>query len=73
MTPEIITAIDEAIEKRELIKISVLKNCIDDPTEIGNMIAERTHSEIVIVIGKKIVLYRKNKKNPKIKLPKSVS
>lgn len=32
LTPEIVTAVDEALEKRELIKISVLKNCFDDPT-----------------------------------------
>lgn len=70
LTPEIITAVDQAIEKRELIKISVLKNCFDDPKEIGQMMAERTHSTVVQVIGKKIVLYRPNKKNPKIVLPK---
>lgn len=69
VTPEVVTAVAEAIHKRELIKISVLKNCIDDPREIANVIAERTHSEVVQVIGKKIVLYRKNKDNPKIELP----
>lgn len=70
LTPEMVKALDEAIEKRELIKISVLKNCADDPQELAEIIAERTKAEIVIVIGKKIVLYRKNKKNPKIELPK---
>lgn len=70
VTPELITAVDEAITKRELIKLSILKNCIDDPKEIANVIAERTHSEVVQVIGKKIVLYRKNKNKPKIELPR---
>lgn len=69
LTPEIIEAIDAAIEKRELIKVSVLRNCIDDPKEIASMIAERTHSEVVKVIGKKMIFYRAAKKNPKIKLP----
>ena len=69
LTPEIITALDEAREKRELIKVSVLKNCIDDPREIAAMIGERTHSEVVKVIGKKMIFYRQPKKNPKIKLP----
>lgn len=69
ITPELVTAVDEAINKRELIKLSVLKNCIDDPKELANVIAERTHSEIVQVIGKKIVLYRKNKDKPRIELP----
>lgn len=70
ITPPLVQAIDDAIEKRELIKISVLKNCMDDPHELADIIAERTHSNVVIVIGKKIVLYRPNKKNPKIVLPK---
>jgi len=70
ITPSMVQAIDDAIEKRELIKISVLKNCMDDPHELAEIIAERTHSNVVIVIGKKIVLYRPNKKNPKIVLPK---
>ncbi len=69
LTPEIVAACDEAIKKRELIKISVLKNCFSDPKEIAEMIAERTHSEVVRVIGKKIILYRPAKK-PVIELPK---
>ena len=66
LTTELISAIEQAIDKRELIKISVLKNCLDDPREIGETIAERTRSEVVRVIGKKIILYKQNKKNPKI-------
>ncbi len=70
VTPELIKAVDEAIEKRELIKLGVLKNCFDDPKEIADTIAGRTKSSVVQVIGKKIVLYRPNKKDPKIVLPK---
>ena len=69
LTPEIIEALDAALEKRELIKVSVLKNCIDDPKEIAAMIGERTHSQVVKVIGKKMILFRPAKKNSKIKLP----
>ena len=69
LTPEIITAVDEALEARELIKISVLKNCFDDPRAIAETMAERIHSQVVRVIGRKIVLYRAAKK-PKIELPK---
>ena len=69
LTPEIIVALDAALEKRELIKVSVLKNCIDDPKEIAQVIGERTHSHVVKVIGKKMIFYRQAKKNPKIKLP----
>lgn len=70
LTPEMTEAVLECFNTRELIKINVLKNCFDDPNEIANAIAERTHSQVVQVIGKKIVLYKKNKDNPKIELPK---
>ena len=70
MTPELTKAIDEALEARELIKVSVLKNCMDDPRALAQTLAERTHSQVVQVIGKKIVLYREGKnKNKKIELP----
>ena len=69
VTPELISAVDEALEARELIKMHILKNCFDDPREIANVIAERTHSQVVQVIGKKIVLYKPDKDDPKIVLP----
>ena len=66
LTPEFTKAIEEAFNTKELIKIAVLKNCFDDPNEIAQVVAERTHSQVVQVIGKKIVLYKPDKKNPKI-------
>ena len=47
VTPELISAVDEALEARELIKMHILKNCFDDPKEIAQVIAERTRSEVV--------------------------
>lgn len=72
VTPELTSAISEALEARELIKISVLKNCLDDGSSIAEVLAERTHAEVVQVIGKKIVLYKqaKDEKKRKITLPK---
>ena len=70
VTPELTAAIAEALEARELIKITVLKNCLDDGRSIAEVLAERTRSEVVQVIGKKIVLYKEGKdKNKKIVLP----
>ncbi len=69
LTPEFIVAVREAIDARELIKISVLKNCMDDPREIAEVLADRTRSQVVQVIGKKIVLYKESKENKKIILP----
>ena len=72
LTPELTKGLDEALEKRELIKVSVLNNCMDDPREIAAVVAERTRSEVVQVIGKKIILYKEGKdKNKKIELPKA--
>lgn len=65
LTPEFTTAVDEALEARELIKISVLQNCVDDPKQMAYVLAERTRSQVVQVIGKKIVLFRQTKKNSK--------
>lgn len=70
VTPENIEAISEVFNTHELVKISVLKNRIDDPREIATVVAERTHSQVVQVIGKKFVLYKPFKENPKIILPK---
>lgn len=69
LTPEITEAINESFNTKELIKINVLKNCFDDPKQIAYALADRTHSTVVHVIGKKIVLYKENKDNKKIELP----
>ena len=70
VTPENTKAVEEALTARELIKISVLQNCSEDPAELAKLIAERTRSQVVQVIGKKIVLYREGKeKQKRIVLP----
>ena len=46
VTPELTAAIAEALEARELIKITVLKNCLDDGRSIAEVLAERTRSEV---------------------------
>lgn len=65
ITPELTAAILEALEARELIKINVLQNCADDPKELAKVLAERTRSQVVQVIGKKIVLYKEGKDDKK--------
>lgn len=70
ISPELVSAVSEALEARELIKISVLQNCADDPRELAEMLGERTKSQVVQVIGKKIVLYKEGKdQKKKIELP----
>lgn len=68
VTPELTESINEALEAKELIKISVLNNCEIEPKEAAEMIGGRTRSEVVQVIGRKIILYRKSSKKPIIEL-----
>lgn len=70
VTPEVVNAVSEAFNTRELLKIQVLKNCFDEPYDMADVLAERTHSHVVQVIGKRIVLYKADPKDPKIVLPR---
>ena len=58
ISPELTESVREALDARELIKISILQNCMDDPAEMAALLADRTRSEIVQIIGHKIVLYK---------------
>ncbi|QYR24220.1 ribosome assembly RNA-binding protein YhbY [Paenibacillus sp. sptzw28] len=69
MNDHLIRHVAEAIEVRELIKVSVLNNSVEDPREVGNWLAEETESELVQVIGKTIVLYKESKDHKTIELP----
>jgi RNA-binding protein len=65
----LIRHIEEALEVRELIKITVLNNSGEDRTEVGTELAERSGAELVQVIGKIIVLYKESRNQKKIELP----
>ncbi|MGE5329141.1 MAG: ribosome assembly RNA-binding protein YhbY [Deltaproteobacteria bacterium] len=58
----LIKQIDDALEAREIVKITVLNNSSEEAKGISDDIANSTNSEVVQVIGKKITLYRKSKK-----------
>lgn len=61
--------ISNALEARELIKITLLDSTPDNKHSIANELAEKTNSDVVQIIGKKITLYRRSEKTPKIELP----
>ncbi|MEF3306093.1 ribosome assembly RNA-binding protein YhbY [Paenibacillus sp. GYB003] len=65
----LITHIEEALEVRELIKVSVLNNCLEDSDDIAEQLSSRSGAELVQRIGKTIVLYKESKENKKIELP----
>lgn len=69
LTPEFCNSVREGFNTKELVKINVLKNCPVEIKETANLLAERTGSQLVEVIGRKIVLYKENKDNKKIELP----
>ena len=71
LTPEFTQSAKEALEARELIKLHVLQNCGDDLRGMAEILAERTRSQVVQVIGRKIVLYKEGKDDKKkIELPR---
>lgn len=69
VTPDMVNAVSDALEKRELVKISVLNNCEEDLSLVADKLEKRTRSTLVAVIGRKIILYRRSKK-PQIELPR---
>jgi RNA-binding protein len=60
---------DDALEARELVKATVLKNALADTREICEELAGLTSSDVVQVIGGKFVLYRESRDNKVIELP----
>lgn len=69
ISENLIKQLNDALESRELIKISVLETAPDSIKNLGYEISEKTHSILVQIIGSKITLYRANIKEPKIVLP----
>jgi RNA-binding protein len=61
--------ISDALEAREIFKISVLQNCEEDKTVVAEELAERTGAELVQIIGNTIVLYKESVENKQITLP----
>ena len=64
LSEEMIQQIQFAIEKRELVKVSLLQNTMEEPQEAAEVLAEQTGSTIIQVIGHTIVLY-KQARHPK--------
>ena len=68
VTNSLLDMLDKALTARELIKIEVLKNATSSVMELTLDLSSKLHADVVQVVGRVIVLYRKNKDNPKIKL-----
>ena len=70
LADNIVKQTDDALTARELVKGKVLETAPIEARECADMLAERTNSDVVQVIGRKFVLFRRNNKKPVIELPK---
>ena len=68
VTPTVVASAREAIKKRELIKVRVLHNAPDEPEDAITMLAERADANLVQVIGRNGLLFRRNFDKPRIEL-----
>ncbi|EHG22386.1 hypothetical protein HMPREF9334_00422 [Selenomonas infelix ATCC 43532] len=68
VTPTVVASAREAIKKRELIKVRVLQNAPDEPEDAITMLAERADANLVQVIGRNGLLFRRNFDKPRIEL-----
>ena len=64
-----IEQIIDVLEKRELIKVSVLQNCLEDKETVADKLVQGTGAELVQIIGNNIILYKESTENKQIKLP----
>ena len=69
VSPETVISTEEAFNTRELLKGAVMKMAPETPREAAEKLAGRTRSQVVMVIGRKFVLYKPFKEDPKIILP----
>ena len=63
----LVIQVSDALKAREIIKMKVLEGAMLSPAEAAAELAEKTKSEVIQVIGNKIVLFKRNPQNPKIK------
>ena len=64
----LVKTVSDALEARELIKLSVLENSGEEAREVAEALAAATKSEVVAVVGKKVILYRESEKKKRIEL-----
>ncbi len=69
VTPSVETAVSEALDARELIKIRVLRNTDSDIKTLAEDLAKAVRADVIQVIGRNFVLYRQNTEKPGIELP----
>jgi len=69
VTENMLDQLNAVLEKRELIKVRVLQNCLDDKHDVAEQLADGTDASIVQIIGKQIVLFKESSEHKQIDLP----
>lgn len=69
LTESVIVQIEEALEAKELLKVSILQNCGEDKKEIAEKLSQREGMNIVQIIGNTLVLYKESEEKKQIELP----
>ena len=70
ITENLIKTVSDALEARELVKLTVLENCGEEPREVLDQLCEALGADGVSAVGRKIVLYRESKEKKTIELPR---
>ena len=65
----LVKTVDDALQARDLIKLSVLETASDEAVSVAQELAGATGAEVVAVIGRKILLYRRSTRKQRIELP----
>ena len=68
ISENLIKTVSDALEARELIKLTVLENAMETPRAIADELAETVDADVVGVIGRKVILYRESVNHKKIEL-----
>jgi RNA-binding protein len=66
----LIRQIGEALEARELIKVSILDTCGEGKNEVAEALVDGSEAELVQLIGRTVVLYKESKEQKKLELPR---
>ena len=69
VTPTVVESAKDAITKRELIKVRVLQNSPEEPKDAIERLTERVDADLVQVIGRNGLLFKRNFKKPQIEFP----
>ena len=70
VTDALVANVSEALEAREIVKVSVLETApLSSKEAIAEVMTKIPGTEAVQVIGRKFVVYKRNLKEPKIILP----